>query len=230
MKNYLILLLLIITTLTGCTTQSQNTISDNQEIVSNVRSIYLKNAINSIDNDIFNKITFEDIMFKDIDQLILVQNEVPFLKNNLLEFNKSIHNSFRNATVKYQDILNKYSQKLEFPLSYPSENNYYFIEEPGIDVLFDNYGELINAEINTVMDEIFEKPITEYKELSTNYNIYCESLDALDRQSLSQINTDIGDKVKQLFLNNIYYSILTSEKSYFYEKYSFEPYKIIITK
>lgn len=229
MKKYLIIVVIISTILSGCSTRgSDMSISENQEIVSNVRSIYLSNAIGSLDNNIFNNITFKDIISTDIDQLILVQNEVPFLKNNLIQFNNDVHVAFRKATITYQDILNKYSQDLEFPLTYPNERNYYAIEEAGIDVLLDRYGDLIDQEISEAMDTLFELPIKEYAELATNYNIYCESLDALNRQSLSQINPDIEKKLKQLFLNKVYSSILNSEKNYLYERNSFEPYKITI--
>jgi hypothetical protein len=230
MKKYLIILLIALTTLTGCATQDKVSNPDNQMIISNVRGIYLTNAIGSIDNDIFNKITIKSIVFNDIDQLILVQNEVPFLKANLSKFDMDVRKAFRKTTVKYQNILNKYSEYLEFPIAYPDAKNYYAIEKPGIEVLFDNYGDLINEEINDEMNELFEDAIKEYDELSTNYNIYCESLEALNRQSLSQIDTDIAGKLKKLFLDNIYSSILASEKSCYYEKNSFEPNKIIITR
>jgi hypothetical protein len=229
MKKYLIIVVIISTILSGCSTQGSDiSISENQEIVSNIRSIYLSNAIGSLDNNIFNDITFKDIISTDIDQLILVQNEVPFLKNNLIQFNDDVHVAFRKATVTYQDILNKYSRDLEFPVTYPNERNYYAIEEAGIDVLLDNYGELVNQEISEAMDTLFELPIKEYSELAANYNIYCESLDALNRQSLSQINPDIEKKLKQLFLDRVYSSILNSEKNYLYERNSFEPHKITI--
>jgi hypothetical protein len=229
MKKYLIIVVIISTILSGCSTQGSDiSISENQEIVSNIRSIYLSNAIGSLDNNIFNDITFKDIISTVIDQLILVQNEVPFLKNNLIQFNDDVHVAFRKATVTYQDILNKYSRDLEFPVTYPNERNYYAIEEAGIDVLLDNYGELVNQEISEAMDTLFELPIKEYSELAANYNIYCESLDALNRQSLSQINPDIEKKLKQLFLDRVYSSILNSEKNYLYERNSFEPHKITI--
>jgi hypothetical protein len=230
MKKYLIILLIAITTLTGCATQSDNQIPDNQIVVSNVQSIYLSNAIGSINNDIFNKIIFEDIISKDIEKLVLVQNEVPFLKSDLSKLDDDVHKALRKATVRYQKILNKYSNKLVFPLTYPNKNNYYTIEKAGIDILFDNYGDLISIEIDNAMNELFKEPIKEFNELSTNYNIYCESLEALDRQFLSKIDTDITIKLKKLFLDNIYSSIITSERSYYYERNSFEPYKITITK
>lgn len=228
MKKYLIILLIALTTLTGCATRSNNPIPDNQIIVSTMQNIYLSKAIGSINNGIFNRILFEGIIFSDIEQLILVQNEVPFLKSDLSKFSDDAHKALRKATVRYQDILNKYSNNLDFPLTYPNENNYYAIETAGIDILFDTYGDLISIEINDVMDELFEEPIKDYNELSINYNIYCESLEALDRQSLSKINTDITSILRNLFLDNIYSSIITSEKSYFYEKNSFEPYKITL--
>lgn len=232
MKKYLViilLLLLFISIFTGCKTQGvNNSISENQIVVTKLRGIYLSTAIGAVNNDIFNKVTFEDLISSDIDQLLLVQNEVPSLKNDLIQFNEDVHEAFRKATVEYQKILFKYSNRVQFPLIYPNDRNYYSVDEAEIDILFKNYKSSIDVEINEVMDSLFEKPIREYRELSTNYNIYCESLKSLNRQSLSQINTDIEKTLKQLFLDKVYYSILNTEKNYIYEKNSFEPYKIII--
>ena len=229
MKKYLIILLLIITTLTGCTTQSDNSIASNQMKVTRIRRTYLNNAISNVDNNIFNSLSTKDIVGDDITKLLLVQNEVPYLKNDLSTFDENIHTAFRLAEVKYQEILRLYANQLEFPLIYPDGNDYYAIETAGIDVLFDTYDDEISLEINKALDEIFAQSVKEYSELATNYNIYCESLTLLNRQSLTPINTSINILLKELFLEKVYNNIITTEKNYTYEKTSFKPKLINIT-
>ncbi len=229
MKKYLIIFLFIMTLSMSCTTQSDNSISTNQMKVTQIRKIYLNNAISNVDNNIFNELKLKDIIGSDVDKLVLVQNEVPYLKTNLNTFDDDLHAAFRLALVEYQKILFYYSNKLDFPLIYPDANGYYAIENAGIDVLFSSYEDEISIEINKALDEIFAKPDKEYKDLATNYNIYCDSLTLLERQSLTPIDTNISVFLKEFFLENVYKNILTAEKNYTYERTSFKPRLITIT-
>ncbi|MFA6864775.1 MAG: hypothetical protein WCS04_03170, partial [Sphaerochaetaceae bacterium] len=140
-----------------------------------------------------------------------------------------LHAAFRLALVEYQKILLHYSNELDFPLIYPDANGYYAIENAGIDVLISSYEDEISIEINKALDEIFAKPDKEYKDLATNYNIYCDSLTLLERQSLTPIDTNISVLLKGFFLENVYKNILAEEKNYTYEKTSFKPRLITIT-
>ena len=74
----------------SCTTQSDNSITTNQIKVTQIRKIYLNNAISNIDNNIFNEQSLKDIIGSDVDKLVLVQNEVPYLKTNLNNLSRLI--------------------------------------------------------------------------------------------------------------------------------------------
>lgn len=229
MKKYLLLLISISLFFTSCQTAKLNSIATNQQKVSDIQKIYLLNSINSIDNNVFNKMDIEDIIGSDINKLRLVENEVPYLKKNLESFDINLHKALRLASIEYQDILLKYANKLEIPTIYPNNLNYNIGDENEITLLLKTFNDEINFELDEVYKQLFSDTFAEYKELATNYNIYCDSLRALNRMSLSQIDTDISNKIKSMFKQIVNKTINNIEESYRFEKTSINPDYISIT-
>lgn len=229
MKKYLLLLISISLFFTSCQTAKLNSIATNQQKVSDIQKIYLLNSINSIDNNVFNTMDIEDIIGSDINKLRLVENEVPYLKINLESFDINLHKALRLASIEYQDILLKYASKLEIPIIYPKNKDYNIGDENELTLLFNTYNDEINLELDEVLNKLFSNPIAEYKELATNYNIYCDSLRALNRMSLSQIDTDISNKIISMFKQSMNKAINNIEETYRFEKTSINPDYISIT-
>lgn len=230
MKKYLLIILIFISVLfTSCQTAKINSVATNQQKISEIRKFYLLNSINSFDNNVFNNMQIKDIIGLDINKLRLVENEVPSLKNNLNSFDTNLHTAYRLASIEYQQILLKYSKKLDFPILYPYNNNYYITEDNELTILFNVFGVEINSELNKVLNNLFNRCIADYKELATNYNIYCESLTALDRMTLTQIDIDVTSKITSIFIKTVNASIINIEETYQFEKASINPDNITIT-
>ncbi|MBK5201480.1 MAG: hypothetical protein JJE21_08115 [Spirochaetaceae bacterium] len=230
MKKYLLLILIFISIIfTSCQTTKINSVSTNQQKVAEIRKSYLLNSINSFDSNVFNNKDIKNIIGLDINNLRLVENEVPSLKMNLNTFDANLHTAYRLASIEYQKILLKYSKELNMPILYPYNNNYYISEENELTILFDTFGVEIDSELNKVLDSIFNECIIEYRILATNYNIYCDSLTALDRKTLTPIDIDITSKITPIFIKMVNSSIINIEETYQFEKTSINPDNITIT-
>ncbi len=216
-------------TFISCTTTKTNSVSENQEKVALIRELYLLNSITSFDSEVFNNMDIKNIIGADIDKLRLVENEVPYLKENLTTFDIELHTAFRLASISYQEILLKYSNELNMPILYPYNNNYYISEDNELTVLFNTFGDEINEELTQSLEKIFENSFKEYKILATNYNIYSSSLATLGRTTLTPIDINIKEKVFTIFKQTVNSSIINIEETYQFEKTSINPDNIIIT-
>lgn len=193
-------MLIIIFSLTACQSFEVVSISEKQTTVSNIRNYILTQSIYNLETSSYEKLSTSEIMGDAFDYLDLQKNELPYLNSNLNKFTEQIHLSFINSLFEIQQILITYSEKLEYPLVYPNVDNKYIITEKSSTILFEQFRDELYSEIDEVLDRNLTEVSALYTKMAKEYNIYCQGLENLNRQSPPKISTNIQPRIKTVFI------------------------------
>ncbi|MGD1822791.1 MAG: hypothetical protein ACPKM0_08525 [Pleomorphochaeta sp.] len=206
-----IYLLIILTTLFSCKNVEVISITQKQTQISEIRDYILKQSIYNLDLTTYNSLELIDIIGESYDYLDLLRNEIPYLNNNLVKFEKQIHLSYKKSLLEIQQILLTYSNKVDYPLIYPNVENKYIINTKSSTVLFNQYRDEIYLEIENVLNNNLEEVSSIYTSTAIEYNIYNKGLDNLNRKSLPTISTNIMVRLKTLFIKQLLSDLSNNE-------------------
>jgi hypothetical protein len=160
----------------------------------------LTQSIYNLEISPYSNLSLEQIMGDAFEFLDLQKNELPYLDSNLQKFNQQVHLEYIKSLFEIQQILIYYSQKLEYPLLYPNVDNKYIIKDKSSTVLFENYRNELFLEIGDVLDKNLNDVKMLYTQMAKEYNIYCQGLENLKRQSPPTISTNILPRIKTVFI------------------------------
>ncbi len=194
------LVLISVFILTSCQSVEVVSISEKQNKVSYIRAYLLTQSIYNLEISPYSNLSLEQIMGDAFEFLDLQKNELPYLDSNLQKFNQQVHLEYIKSLFEIQQILIYYSQKLEYPLLYPNVDNKYIIIQKSSTLLFKNYRNELFLEIGDVLDKNLNDVKMLYTQMAKEYNIYCQGLENLKRQSPPTISTNILPRIKTVFI------------------------------
>ncbi|MCY1151341.1 MAG: hypothetical protein PQJ49_02565 [Sphaerochaetaceae bacterium] len=209
--GYILIFLTCITTL-SCQSVEVISISEKQTKVSDIRNYLLIQSIFNLETTDFTNLSLFEIIGEAYPNLDLQKNQIPYLNSNLKDFDKKVHLAYLNSLFKVQQILINYSDDIEYPLLYPDVNNRYIINEKSTSVLFDQFRDEIYLEMDNVLDEELDYVSKLYTQMATEYNIYCNALENLNRQSPPTISTNILPRMKTVFIKELLSQLSKNEE------------------
>ncbi|MDC7237862.1 MAG: hypothetical protein PQJ45_08840 [Sphaerochaetaceae bacterium] len=209
--GYILIFLTCITTL-SCQSVEVISISEKQTKVSDIRNYLLIQSIFNLETTDFTNLSLFEIIGDAYPNLDLQKNQIPYLNSNLKDFDKKVHLAYLNSLFKVQQILINYSDDIEYPLLYPDVNNRYIINEKSTSVLFDQFRDEIYLEMDNVLDEELDYVSKLYTQMATEYNIYCNALENLNRQSPPTISTNILPRMKTVFIKELLSQLSKNEE------------------
>ncbi len=205
-------LILIIISLSGCKNVEVVSISQNQEKISLIRNHILRQSIFELNIASYQNIPLTILIGDSYENLDLLKNEIPYLSYNLNLIEKQIHKAYQKSLIEIQEILISYSEEIKYPLLYPDVENNYIIREKSYSALFEQKGEELQLEIDYILENNLKDPCNLYKDISTEYNIYCKSLEIFNRQTLAEISTYIMPRLKTLFIKKLMVDLNQNEE------------------
>ncbi|MGD6730229.1 MAG: hypothetical protein ACPKMZ_04075 [Pleomorphochaeta sp.] len=209
--GYILIFLTCITTL-SCQSVEVISISEKQTKVSDIRNYLLIQSIFNLETTDFTNLSLFEIIGDAYPNLDLQKNQIPYLNSNLKDLDKKVHLAYLNSLFKVQQILINYSDDIEYPLLYPDVNNRYIINEKSTSVLFDQFRDEIYLEMDNVLDEELDYVSKLYTQMATEYNIYCNALENLNRQSPPTISTNILPRMKTVFIKELLSQLSKNEE------------------
>jgi hypothetical protein len=225
--GYILIFLTSITTL-SCQSVEVVSISEKQTKVSDIRNYLLIQSIFNLKTTDFTKLSLEDIIGEAYFNLDLQKNQIPYLNSNLKDFDEKVHLAYLNSLFKVQQILINYSDDIIYPLLYPDVENRYKINEKSTSVLFDQFRDEIYLEIDNVLNEELNYVSKLYTQMATEYNIYCNALENLNRQSPPTISTNILPRMKTVFIKELLSQLSENEEALNLLNISIDPNDITI--
>lgn len=223
-----IILLFFLISLTSCQSVEVISITEKQYKISSIRDYMLKQSIYDMNTTIYESLTLNKIIGDSFDYLDLLKNELPYLDTNLNKFDSEIHLSYKKSLIEIQQILIKYSDKIEYPLIYPNVENKYIINKNSSTIMLSQFRDELYSEIDNILNENLNKASSLYTSMAKKYNIYCKGLINLNRQSLSIISTNIKPRIKTIFIKILIESLINNENALGLLKTPLEPTKITI--
>lgn len=225
--GYILIFLICITTL-SCQSIEIVSISEKQTKISDLRNYLLIQSIFNLETTDFTNLTLDEIIGEAYPNLDLQKNQIPYLNANLKEFDEKVHLAYLNSLFKIQQILVNYSDDIEYPLLYPNVENKYIITEKSSSVLFDQFRDEIYLEIDNVLNEELDYVSKIYTQMATDYNIYCNALENLNRQSPPTIATNILPRMKTVFIKELLRQLSENEEALNLLNISIDPTEITI--
>lgn len=194
------LIIISIITLFSCQTVEVSPRVETQPKISQIRDYLLTQSIYNLDSTPFSQFSMEYIIGDAYSNLELQKNLIPYLNKNLKQFEEEIRTAYIDSLFEIQQILILYSEKLDYPLLYPNADNKYIIEEKSSTILFEKYRDELYKEFNDILDKNLDTADFLYNEMASEYNIYCEGLENLNRPSPPIISTNILPRMKTVFI------------------------------
>lgn len=227
--KYSIFLFLVLT-LTSCQSVEVISIKQKQEKISLIRDYILKQSIYNLDATTYDTLTLSEIIGEANEHLDLVKNELPYLNANLSTFSTNIHLSYKKSLFEIQELLLTYGEKIEYPLIYPNVNNKYIINEKSSSILLNQYRDELYLEIENLLEKNLYKASSLYTSMAKEYNIYCQGLTNLNRQSLPLISTNIMPRLKTIFIRILIDDLSKNENNLNLINVPIDPIKINLNR
>ena len=229
LMKYLLLFITIIT-LSGCKSVEVVSISQNQEKITLIRNQILRQSIFDLNIASYQNIPLTILIGDSYENLDLLRNEIPYLSYNLNLIENQIHKAYQKSLLEIQEILLAYSEIIEYPLLYPSVESKYIIKEKSYSILFEQKGEELQLEIDNILETNLKEACYLYTDISTEYNIYCKSLEIFNRQTLTEISTYIMPRLKTLFIKKLMVDLNQNEEKSGFLNTPINPTTINITR
>jgi len=227
-KTLYIYSLLLFFLLSSCQSVEVVSISKKQTQVSDIRDYILIQSINNLDTTSFSKLSLNQIIGESYANLDLQRNEIPYLNSNLISFKTQIQKAYIKSLFEIQTVLKLYAKKIKYPLLYPNVNNKYIINKKSSTVLFEQYRDALYLEIDTILDNNLADINLLYTQMAKEYNIYCNGLENLNRQSPPLISTNILPRMKTVFIKTLLADLSKNELDLKLINIEIDPTKIII--
>lgn len=221
---------LLIFLLSSCQSVEIVSISEKQTQVSDIRDYILMQSINNLDTTSFSKLSLNQIIGESYANLDLQRNEIPYLNSNLISFKAQIQKAYIKSLFEIQTVLKIYAKKIKYPLLYPNVNNKYIINKKSSTVLFEQYRDELYLEIEIILDKNLTDIHSLYTQMAKEYNIYCNGLQNLNRQSPPLISTNILPRMKTIFIKTLLTELSNNELDLQLINIEIDPTKININK
>lgn len=227
-KTIYFYLLILILLLSSCQSVEIVPISEKQTQVSDIRDYILIQSINNLDTTSFSRLSLNQIIGEAYANLDLQRNEIPYLNSNIITFKEQIQKAYINSLFEIQTLLKVYAKRIKYPLLYPNVNNKYIITKKSSTILFEQYRDELYLEIDSILDKNLVEINSLYTQMAKEYNIYCNGLQNLNRQSPPLISTNILPRMKTVFIKTLLADLSRNEIDLNLINIEIDPTKIII--